>query len=73
MVNMTCGPLELLRLLVYHRWDEIIDEVLENTIPLLKKYNLQILGSHRRPCSCRNASSGCVPFSTGVFEIKKTG
>ncbi|GFY16010.1 hypothetical protein TNCV_340591 [Trichonephila clavipes] len=57
--NRACGLLEQLRLLHLFSMDamRVIDQTLGNTVPLLKKCNLQVSDSSRWPWSRSNASS----------------
>ena len=48
------------------------NKTLRNTVSLLKKYNLQVLDSNRRPWSCNNASSECVLSMLNWIETRGT-
>ncbi|GFV71477.1 hypothetical protein TNCV_4562291 [Trichonephila clavipes] len=51
--------------------DEVIDQTLGNTVPLLKKCNLQVSDSSRRPWSRKNASSEYVPNMLDWIQVRR--
>ncbi|GFT31669.1 hypothetical protein TNCV_231061 [Trichonephila clavipes] len=62
-----CDSPELLR---QHGCDEVVDETLGNTVPLLMKCDLEVLDNNRRPCSLRNASFECVRNMLDQIKIR---